>query len=49
MVLKLFDAVVLGVAHDVFKELDVKSFGKENSVLYDVKWTLLSEDVDGRL
>lgn len=44
-----FDAVVLGVAHDVFKELDVKSFGKENSVLYDVKWTLLSEDVDGRL
>lgn len=44
-----FDAVVLGVAHNEFKELDVKSFGKENSVLYDVKWILASEEVDGRL
>lgn len=44
-----FDVVVVGVAHDEFKKLDVKSFGKENFVLYDVKWTLSSEDVDGRL
>lgn len=44
-----YDAIVLGVAHNEFKELDVKSFGKGKSVLYDVKWILASEDVDGRL
>lgn len=44
-----FDAVVLGVAHNEFKEMDVRSFGKENSVVYDVKWLLPSGQADGRL
>lgn len=44
-----YDAVVLGVAHNEFKELDVKSFGKNNSIIYDVKWILPSEEADGRL
>lgn len=44
-----FDAVILGVAHNEFKILDVSVFGKEKSVIYDVKWLLLSEVVDGRL
>lgn len=44
-----FDAVVLGVAHNEFKELDVRSLGKGNSVVYDVKWLLPSDQTDGRL
>lgn len=44
-----FDAVVLGVAHNEFKDLDVKSFGKDQSIVYDVKWLLPSEEADGRL
>ena len=32
-----FDAVVLGVAHKKFLELDLVSLQKENSILYDVK------------
>ena len=31
-----YDAVVLGVAHNEFKELNVKLLGKDNFVLYDV-------------
>lgn len=44
-----YDAVVLGVAHNEFKELNVKLLGKDNFVLYDVKWILPSEATDGRL
>ena len=44
-----FDAVVLGVAHNEFTRIDVKSFGKENSIIYDVKWVLPNEEADGRL
>lgn len=44
-----YDAVLLGVAHKEFKELDVKSLGKGNCIVYDVKWILSSEDTDGRL
>lgn len=44
-----FDAIVLGVAHNEFKGFDVKSLGKELSVIYDVKWILPSEETDGRL
>lgn len=43
-----FDAVVLAVAHEEFKSLDVMSFLKENGVVYDVKW-ILGENVDGKL
>ena len=44
-----FDAVILAVAHDVFKLLDVKSLLVENGVVYDVKGILDRDVVDGRL
>lgn len=44
-----FDAVILGVAHNEFKAMDVPALGKEKSVVYDVKWMLPSEQADGRL
>ena len=43
-----FDALVLGVAHQEFLELDFHSIRKENSIVYDVKG-VLGENVDGRL
>jgi len=47
-----YDAILLAVAHDEFKELSldqIKSFGKDNHVLYDVKYLLDANEVDGRL
>ncbi|KAA5476061.1 nucleotide sugar dehydrogenase [Bacteroides caccae] len=44
-----FDAVILGVAHKQFLELDVKGILKENGVIYDVKGLLPRDIVDGRL
>ena len=44
-----FDAVILGVAHNEFKQMDILAFGKKNSVVYDVKWILPMEQTDGRL
>lgn len=44
-----FDAVILAVAHNQFKGLDVKSLLVENGVVYDVKGTLDRSIVDGRL
>jgi UDP-N-acetyl-D-glucosamine/UDP-N-acetyl-D-galactosamine dehydrogenase len=44
----LFDAVILGVAHTDFLNLDIPSLRKECSILYDVKG-VLEEGVDGRL
>ncbi|MNT19952.1 UDP-N-acetyl-D-glucosamine 6-dehydrogenase [compost metagenome] len=46
--LKKFDAVVLGVAHATFLNLDLSQLQNENSLLYDVKG-VLGEGVDGRL
>jgi UDP-N-acetyl-D-galactosamine dehydrogenase len=43
-----FDAVVLGVAHSEFIEMDIASLRKQRSILYDVKG-VLTEDVDGKL
>jgi len=43
-----FDAIVLGVAHQEFLELDFHSIRKENSIVYDVKG-VLGKNVDGRL
>jgi len=43
-----FDAVILGVAHTDFLNLDINSLRKKCSVLYDVKG-ILSDGVDGRL
>jgi len=44
-----FDAVILGVAHKQFRELDVKGLLNENGVIYDVKGLLPRDIVDGRL
>ncbi|WP_371192546.1 Vi polysaccharide biosynthesis UDP-N-acetylglucosamine C-6 dehydrogenase TviB [Glaciecola sp. SC05] len=47
-----YDAVVLAVGHNQFKELGVKwirSFTKDNSVLYDLKYVLPADTVDMRL
>lgn len=43
-----FDAVVLGVAHKQFLEIDFTTIQKTNSVLYDVKG-FLKCDIDGQL
>jgi UDP-N-acetyl-D-galactosamine dehydrogenase len=44
-----FDAVILAVAHDEFKALDVKSLIRDGGVIYDVKGVLPRDIVDGRL
>lgn len=44
-----YDAVVLGVAHNEFKDLDLNNLKKEASVIFDVKATLEKELVDSRL
>jgi len=47
-----YDAIVLAVAHDLFKNLaltTIKAYGKDNSVLYDIKYLLKANEVDGRL
>lgn len=47
-----YDAIILAVAHDIFKNLSstqIKTFGKENHVIYDIKYLLSNEEVDGRL
>ncbi|MRJ07511.1 nucleotide sugar dehydrogenase [Ornithobacterium rhinotracheale] len=44
-----FDAVILGVSHKQFKEIDIKNLSKENSVIFDVKGFLDKEEIDGRL
>lgn len=44
-----FDAVILAVAHNQFKELDVKSLVVDNGVVYDVKGILDRTIIDGRL
>ncbi len=47
-----YDAILLAVAHDEFKELSLeqmKVFGKSNHVLYDIKYLLKADEVDGRL
>ena len=44
-----FDAVILAVAHNQFKELDIKSLVGDNGVVYDVKGILDRTIIDGRL
>lgn len=44
-----FDAVILGVAHKQFLELDVRSFVTDGGVIYDVKGLLPKNIIDGRL
>jgi UDP-N-acetyl-D-galactosamine dehydrogenase len=47
-----YDAIILAVAHNEFREMGAKSlrkFGKANHVLYDIKYILSAKEVDGRL
>lgn len=44
----IFDAIVLGVAHQEFLELDFNPIRSENSIVYDVKG-VLGDLADGRL
>jgi UDP-N-acetyl-D-galactosamine dehydrogenase len=47
-----YDVVVVAVAHDEFRALGekgIRAFGKSNSILYDIKYVLPADAVDGRL
>ena len=47
-----YDAVVLAVSHDEFKKMSIEEInilGKDNFVLYDIKYLLKADQVDGRL
>jgi len=44
-----YDAVVLAVAHEKFKGLDLARLGKENGVVFDIKGFFGRDQVDGRL
>ncbi len=47
-----YDAILLAVAHDEFRELtskQIRAYGKDNHVLYDIKYLLKVGEVDGRL
>ena len=47
-----YDAIIIAVRHDDFKALSAEEFrqlGKENHVIYDIKYLLNPSEVDGRL
>ena len=47
-----YDAVIIAVAHHKFKSMGITAIhalGKKNHVIYDIKYILPSEKVDGRL
>ena len=47
-----YDAIILAVAHNEFKEMGadaIRQLGRENHVLYDIKYILNIDEVDGRL
>jgi len=44
-----YEAVILAVAHQSFKQLTVSDFASENSVIFDLKSTLPKDSVDSRL
>ena len=46
---KKFDAIVLTVAHNEYKQLDLNSFKKEGAIVYDVKNILAKTDRDKSL
>ncbi|WP_395803299.1 nucleotide sugar dehydrogenase [Daejeonella sp.] len=46
---KLYDGILLAVAHHQFKDLDVTSMSKEKTVVYDIKYALPHDMVDVRL
>jgi len=47
-----YDAIVLAVSHSEFVEMGVekiREYGKDEHVLYDIKYILKADEVDGRL
>lgn len=47
-----YDAIILAVAHEQFKKMsasDVRKYGKDEHILYDIKYVFHAADVDGRL
>ncbi|NOQ79014.1 MAG: nucleotide sugar dehydrogenase, partial [Gammaproteobacteria bacterium] len=47
-----YDAIILAVSHDQFKEMGaaaIHNLGKNNHILYDIKYLLKADEVDGRL
>jgi len=47
-----YDAIIIAVSHDQFQDMGatgIKALGKDNHVLYDIKYLLSSDEVDGRL
>ena len=47
-----YDVIVIAVAHDEFKSMNekqIRSYGKNNHVLYDIKYLLKENESDGRL
>ncbi|HOP51216.1 MAG TPA: nucleotide sugar dehydrogenase, partial [Ignavibacteriales bacterium] len=46
---KSYDAIVLAVAHKQFKELDIKKFAHQSTVIYDVKGVLPLNVITDRL
>ena len=44
-----YDAIILGVAHKEFLDIDIKTLLNENGVVYDVKGILDRNIIDGRL
>lgn len=46
---EVYDAVILAVSHDVFKELDIRSFVNKTGIVFDVKGMLEKAQTDGRL
>lgn len=47
-----YDAIILAVAHEQFVEMGVevmRAFGRNNHVLYDLKYLFSKEDTDMRL
>ena len=49
---KSYDAIILAVAHDEFKKLGsqkLRELTKPNHILYDIKYILPADEVDGRL
>ncbi len=47
-----YDAIIIAVAHDEFKllsEKQIRALGKDNHVLYDIKYLLKTNESDGRL
>jgi UDP-N-acetyl-D-galactosamine dehydrogenase len=47
-----YDAIIIAVAHEQFKALGavgIRALGKPDSIIYDVKYVLPRDAVDGRL